>query len=95
MDTSLGFAVFVLAMCALELVWTASERLNAWWLRHVSPRQKSAAREHDRPGRRSDWYAFFHCADLVGQEPVQREAPGNPARTVTERKILRPRLNLS
>ncbi|EKD39892.1 MAG: hypothetical protein ACD_75C00259G0003 [uncultured bacterium] len=86
MDSSLGFAVFVLAMCVLHLVWTASVR----WLRHVSPLQKTAAREKGRAPRRSDWYVFFHCADLVGKDPVEKKSSADiPSRTVTERKNYR------
>lgn len=91
MDARLGFAIFVLAMCALDLVWTASVKMDVWWRQHVAPRQKSSAREHDRPAVRSDWYAFFHCADLVGRDPVQKQS-SEPART---RKNTRPRARLS
>lgn len=90
MDSSLGFAVFVLAMCVLHLVWTASERMNVWWLRHVSPLQKPAAKEKGRAPQRSDWYVFFHCADLLGKDPVKKKSSADtPSRTVTERKNYR------
>lgn len=95
MDARLGFAVFVLAMCALDLVWTASVKMDVWWRQHVAPRQKRPAREQGRPAVRSDWYAFFHCADLVGREQVQKENTDSSAPTLTKRKSSRPRARLS
>jgi len=65
MEPSELFAAGVLTVCGIHLATVAGTRLESWWLKTVG-RKKPAV----TTGRqRSDWYAFFHCADLVGREP--------------------------
>ena len=65
MEPSELFAAGVLTVCGIHLATVAGTRLESWWLKTVG-RKKPAV----TTGRqRSDWYAFFHCADLVGKEP--------------------------
>lgn len=86
MEASLYFSAFVLAMCALHLIWTASGRLDAWWRDNV-PHAKKGSTESGRAPQRGDWYVFFHCSDLVGQETVAGKAsPDTTGRKMTERK---------
>lgn len=87
MEASLYFSAFVLAMCALHMIWTASATLGAWWRSHVPPSIGRLAENSGRAPQRNDWYVFFHCADLVGKEPVSKKAsPDIPDRVVTGRK---------
>lgn len=95
METNLYFSVLVLTTCALHLGWTASGWLNAWWAKNVAPSKKPAARPADSAGlpqrkptpQRSDWYAYFHCADLVGKDPVINKTPAvNHHRPVSNEK---------
>lgn len=86
MALNLYFSAFVLTMCAIDLVWTASARINTWWNKNVPLSHKTAAVAEGREGRvhraqapqRSDWYAFFHCSDLVGREPLRRDTDLGP-----------------
>ena len=58
------FAAGVLTICILHLASAIGVRIESWW-RKVSGAGKTV------PGpavQRSDWYAFFHCADLVGPD---------------------------
>lgn len=88
MEASLIFSGLVLAMCALHLLWNASGRLETWWRQQVPPVTKRRGAV-----QRSDWYAFFHCADLVGPDP----AAGKTRETQTvapDRQVRRqPRMN--
>lgn len=76
MEARLYFSAFVLIMCAVHLVWTASARINDWWQKNVAlSNKKIATAENSNPilqkeqaPQRSDWYVFFHCSDLVGRE---------------------------
>lgn len=81
METSLYFAEFVLTMCIVHLAWTASAQISTWWNEKVLLSKKSTAIAENCNGifqkaqtaQRSDWYAFFHCSDLVGRDPLQQE----------------------
>jgi hypothetical protein len=83
METNLYFSVLVLTTCALHLGSTASVWLSAWWDKNVSSPKQPAARSAASDGllprrpapQRSDWYAFFHCADLVGKESASNGPP--------------------
>ncbi|KAB2889638.1 MAG: hypothetical protein F9K32_11860 [Desulfobulbaceae bacterium] len=58
------FAAGVLTICILHLASAIGVRIESWW-------RKVAGAGKTVPGRaeqRSDWYAFFHCADLVGPD---------------------------
>lgn len=88
MEANLYFSAFVLAMCALHMIWTASATLDAWWRSHV-PTDRLAENSGRAP-QRSDWYVFFHCADLVGREPVSKKASSNiTGKGVTDRNNYR------
>jgi hypothetical protein len=95
METNLYFSVLVLTTCALHLGWTASGWLNGWWKKNVAASKKPAARPADSDGllsrkparQRSDWYAFFHCADLVGKDPViNKTSAVNNNKAVSDQK---------
>lgn len=81
MEARLYFSAFVLIMCAVHLVWTASARISAWWQKNVPLANKKIAIAENGAGilrkeqvvQRSDWYAFFHCSDLVGRDPDIRK----------------------
>lgn len=66
------FAAGVLTICILHLASAIGVRIEPWW-RKVSGAGKTVP---DRAEQRGDWYAFFHCADLVGPDsPANRTAP--------------------
>ena len=81
MELSLYFTELVLTMCAVDLVWTASARIDTWWNENVRPLNKPGVFAQSRGGlvskaqapQRNDWYVFFHCSDLVGREPLHRD----------------------
>lgn len=96
MEARLYFSAFVLIMCAVHLVWTASARINDWWQKNIplSKRKIGIAengtgilRKEQAP-QRSDWYAFFHCSDLVG-----REQPFPKATSIDRNANVRDRTN--
>lgn len=98
MELSLYFTVFVLTMCAVHLVWTASAHINTWWNESVLLAKKPIVWAQSRDGllaktqapQRSDWYAFFHCSDLVGREPLRKEHI-----SVTQDPLTKPRATTS
>lgn len=72
------FAAGVLTICALHLASVAGTRLQSWW-RKITGKKNTV---ETTVRQRSDWYAFFHCADLVGREPAAKNsAPGVGNRT--------------
>ncbi len=97
MELSLYFTVFVLVMCAIHLVWTASERINTWWnersliskkpVNFAASRSSLSAAGESR--QRSDWYVFFHCSDLTGREPLDKE-PASVRRNPTTQPLAAP-----
>ena len=78
MEARLYFSAFVLIMCAVHLVWTGSAWINNRWQKKVPLTNKRIAIAKNSNGilqkeqapQRSDWYAFFHCSDLVGRDPA-------------------------
>jgi hypothetical protein len=81
MDPS-SFTVLVLTVCAIHLASTVSAHLGRWWEKtrppaYVAKGVADADRTALSPAKpqRSDWYAFFHCTDLTGPEPRQKENP--------------------
>ncbi len=86
MESIQVFSLFILAMCAFHLVSTAGAYLAAWWnknlfcksspeqLRANPPPRAGVFRESSIP-QRGDWYVFFHCSDLTGREPLQKNSP--------------------
>lgn len=100
MESSMYFSMFVLAMCAVDLVWSACTRINTWWNKNVAPLHKPVIGTESRKGviqrkkttQRSDWYVFFHCSDLVGPEPeIKNDPPRKPNVTVLHQKKTRVR----
>lgn len=83
MEPSQYFSIGVIAICVLHLLSTAWEGITAWWneivqrknhqggLAMKSTRNAAAALE-SQVQQRSDWYAYFHCADLVGPETPRK-----------------------
>jgi hypothetical protein len=94
MEAGLYFSFFVFSMCAMHLISTASRRLEGWRLKQASPK-KAAATKIGQVPQADDWYVFFHCADLVGEEPkAGKSAAAEQAnRTVAERNVSRPRIS--
>ena len=62
------FAASVLTVCVIHLATVAGTRLESWWRKTTGYRKPAVTGNRQR----SDWYAFFHCADLVGKEPSPR-----------------------
>jgi hypothetical protein len=72
--------------------------MNAWWNEIVQRKNlagglamKSTGRADAAPEtqvrQRSDWYAFFHCSDLVGPETLPKSASAaKPDRTAQLQK---------
>lgn len=88
MELNQYFSVFILAMCAVDLIATASARISRRWRTYTHQPEgamaMAAAGEvslHGQRPQRSDWYAFFHCSDLVGREPVNQGTAGKHDRT--------------
>jgi poly-D-alanine transfer protein DltD len=85
MEPRLYFSAFVLMMCALHLVWTASAWINTRWGKRARFSNNQAAITKNSKGilpqkqapQRSDWYAFFHCSDLVGRDRAKPAGPFN------------------
>lgn len=65
MEPSELFAAGVLTVCGIHLATVAGTRLESWWRKSAGKKKTVATTVRQR----SDWYAFFHCADLVGREP--------------------------
>ena len=85
MEPSQYFSIGVLTICVIHLAATAWEGINAWWNEIVQRKNlagglamKSTRRADAAPEtpvqQRSDWYAFFHCSDLVGPEAPPKNA---------------------
>ena len=98
MEPSQYFSIGVLTICVIHLVSTAWEGINAWWNEIVQRKNlagglamKSTKRADMAPEtqmqQRSDWYAFFHCSDLVGPEaPPKNATSAKPGRTAQQQK---------
>lgn len=84
------FAAGVLTICILHLASAIGVRIESWW-RKVSGARKTVAGQAEQ---RSDWYAFFHCADLVGPDspaagtaqPHRRERSAMKKRSTPDRR---------
>ncbi len=98
MEPSQYFSIGVLTICVIHLVSTAWEGINAWWNEIVQRKNlaggvamKSTRRADAAPEKQvqqgSDWYAFFHCSDLVGPEtPLKSASSAKPDRTAQRQK---------
>jgi hypothetical protein len=62
------FTAAILMLSGIHLVAKAAARLQPWWT-ETFPEEKLSMQT------RSDWYVFFHCADLIGREPQQEKPP--------------------
>ena len=80
MESNQYFSMFILAVCAIHLAATIGARMQSWWQASAVGRRfssKPLVRAVQGGGsyvktekkQRSDWYVFFHCADLIGKEP--------------------------
>ena len=81
MESNQYFSVVILSVCAIHLAATAGVRMQGWWQAFIAGRHRLqrppvqvarggvsfVAKIHQQ--QRSDWYVFFHCAELVGKEP--------------------------
>lgn len=85
MESTQYFSIVVLVICAIHLAVTIGGRVASAWQALVAGGQPSqrmlgqsgkgvsmSATPHKH--QRSDWYVFFHCADLVGKEPLGERA---------------------
>jgi hypothetical protein len=98
MEPSQYFSMGVLTICVIHLVSTAWEGINAWWNEIVQRKnltgglamkftRRADAAPEKHVQQRSDWYAFFHCSDLVGPETLPKSASAaKPDRTVHVQK---------
>ena len=94
MDLSLAFTELVFSMCALDLLWSASVRVDTWWHDRLSPLTSglvSAKSAVNRPQKRGDWYVFFHCADLVGTDSARSDHQPRSEMRVASKTTVRPR----
>lgn len=74
MESSQYFTLLVLAICAVHLISVAFTSIGDWW--HTSQEKRRGVAQGATLGKlagknviqqRSDWYAFFHCSDLTGE----------------------------
>lgn len=82
------FAAGVLTICALHLASAIGVHIEFWW-RKANGSTKTVT---GRTGKRSDWYAFFHCADLVGPEfqPTGSPPPHRQEKDVMKKRTSTP-----
>jgi len=71
------FAAGVLTVCALHLATVVGTRLESWWQKTTGKKKTADTTVRQR----SDWYAFFHCADLVGREPKAKNVASGVGNT--------------
>ena len=88
------FTAAVLIVGTLHLVVTAGTGITHWWNKRLLAKNCSinatdaatvvqAELVSVASGQpRSDWYVFFHCADLVGREPVAKKPQSRQDKTV-------------
>jgi len=70
MELNQYFLGLIVSMCAVHLASVASDHLRTLWNKRSQAQQglRSESRERD------DWYVFFHCADLLGNESPRTTA---------------------
>ncbi len=107
------FTAAILIIGALHFVVTVGTRVSLWWNETISGEHVSAkgtdaastliAQVSASPRQqRSDWYAFFHCSDLLGLVPTAQKPQVRPEKTAsvgtyrqsTKRLSLRPESRL-
>jgi len=64
MELNLYFSGLVLSVCAIHLATVAGQSLQE--LAHMLGFEQKKLQAQS-PAR-DDWYVFFHCADLLGQD---------------------------
>jgi len=91
------FTATVLLLAALDLVVTTCRAVTLWWqnrrgARRGADKAITAASVSTDPllaapsGRRSDWYVFFHCQDLVGTGPLASQPSTKPDQVAASRQ---------
>jgi len=70
MEMSLYFSGLVLSVCAIHLATVAGQSLQE--LAYMLGFKEKEL--HAQASVRDDWYVFFHCADLHGQDWRDRSA---------------------
>ena len=99
MELNTYFSMLVLSICTMHLASKIDDQIFMRWRPFELVRNflyKSAARYYTPASsatkkQRSDWYVFFHCADLVGKEPFGDQMPSRKFRagyTCTGKKYL-------
>ena len=96
------FSALVLTVCVSHLGSVIGDRINSWWQEFTAKNNllsKPTAGPSinaggeivtaSAPQQRSDWYAFFHCADLVGREPLPK-----PSRSSNQEKVRQQQKNV-
>jgi hypothetical protein len=86
METPLYFLGLIVSVSVIHLATIAVQYLSA-----LSGNRSSKGKElQSESEQRNDWYVFFHCADLLGNQPGRpssgRPKNGQPAQMVPERR---------
>jgi len=77
MELNTYFSMLVLSICTMHLASNVGDKiLMRWWSVDLVRNFlfKSAGRDYVpassgiKTKQRSDWFVFFHCADLIGKE---------------------------
>jgi hypothetical protein len=93
MEQSQYFTYLVLGISVTHLIWQAGEHIGSWWDIRKDNRSRNTAVNQGQVQQRSDWYAFFHCSDLYGPDPIKKgPASVEESRTGTPRKSPRPQI---
>lgn len=89
------FTVTVLMLAAIHLLVTTCRAATRWWRNRGEARrgadQAQAGLLSAAPaGRRSDWYVFFHCQDLIGAAPSATRSSTRPDQAAVNRPKQQP-----
>jgi hypothetical protein len=91
------FTATVLIVGAMHLMVTAGTSITLWWKKRLAAKDCSSSAidaAAEQAGllsaassqQRSDWYVFFHCADLVGREPLEKKSKIRKDKAVSDGK---------
>lgn len=81
MEMNLYFSGLVLSVCAIHLATVAGQSLQEL-TQMLGFEQKKL---HAQSPARDDWYVFFHCADLLGQDWRDHSAGARKPQQATSR----------